>query len=157
MITIFYFIASIVILGALFIAIKAIGGAYLKYRGTRVITCPETRKPVAVNVDVKHAAFSAIGGDPDLRLRSCTRWPERQDCDQDCLLQIELNPKDCLVRNMLTNWYEGKKCVFCHQEVEKVNWHERKPALLSPDNKTVQCNDVPPESLPEVLSTHKPV
>src|SRR5205807_9486629 len=96
--TILYFVAPLVI------------SAFVRYRGKRLVTCPETRQPAGVDVDVRHATLSAITGPPDLRLKACSRWPERQDCGQECLLQIELSPEDCKVRNILTNWYEDQDC-----------------------------------------------
>ena len=59
--------------------------AYRNFRGTRVVTCPETRRPVAVELDAKHAAVTGVTGEADLRLQACSRWPERQDCGQECL------------------------------------------------------------------------
>ena len=28
---------------------------------------------------------------PELRLKSCSRWPEKADCRQECLAEIELS------------------------------------------------------------------
>jgi hypothetical protein len=86
---------------------------YFKFRGIRLITCPETRKPAAVEVDAKYAALIAPISARGLRLKDCSRWPERKDCGQECLRQIEFSPEDCLVRTMLTKWYKGKKCAVC--------------------------------------------
>lgn len=58
---------------------------YNRYRGSRAVTCPETRQQVAVNFDALHAAVSGMSGRSDLRLAGCTRWPERADCGQDCI------------------------------------------------------------------------
>ena len=57
--------------------------------GARVVVCPETQKPVAVRVDVGHAVTTAVWEQPELRVTSCSRWPERQDCDQPCVKQID--------------------------------------------------------------------
>ena len=152
-----YLIVIFIALAAVYFVVPLVVGAYIKYRGKRVITCPETRKPAAIEVDARHAALSAAVSHPDLRLKSCTRWPERQDCGQECLLQVELSPEDCLVRNILTNWYADKQCVSCGRQIGEIHWLDRKPALLSPEGKTVQWSDVPPEQVPGVLATHFPV
>jgi hypothetical protein len=34
-------------------------------------------------------AASAWGGVPEVRLKECSRWPERGGCGQDCLIQVE--------------------------------------------------------------------
>src|SRR5215472_11682838 len=66
----------------------------MRLRGNRVVTCPETGKPVTVSVDVPHAVASAVWEKADIRLSSCTRWPERQDCDQPCVCQIDAHPAE---------------------------------------------------------------
>jgi hypothetical protein len=149
-----YVIGIVLILAALYFVARFVGAEFLKYRGKRVITCPETRKPAAVDVDAGHAALTAAIGHTDLRLKTCSRWPERKDCGQECLLQVELSPEDCLVRNMLTNWYAGKRCVSCGKEFGEIAWLDRKPALLSPDGQTVEWSELTPEKVPDTLATH---
>ncbi len=56
----------------------------------RTIICPETRRWAEVALDGALAAYSEMGGHAELRLASCSRWPERQDCDQACAAQIAL-------------------------------------------------------------------
>ncbi|MEW6206919.1 MAG: hypothetical protein AB1631_01030 [Acidobacteriota bacterium] len=153
----YYLIVLILILAPLAYFVPRIVGNWLKYRGTRVVTCPETHRPVAVEVDSLHAGLTALAGEPDLRLRDCTRWPERRNCGQECLLEIELAPEDCLARNILTNWYAGKKCVYCGKPFDEINWAAHKPALMGADRKTLEWSDIPPETIPDVLKTHLPV
>jgi hypothetical protein len=138
---------------------RAIPGvrAYFRFRGKRVITCPETHKPEAVDVAVGEAALGAFLSEPTLRLKQCSRWPERQDCGQECLQQLEVNPENCLVWNIVSKWYAGRKCVFCHKPFGELHHADHAPALLSPANKTVEWKDLRPEQLPEVFSTHRPV
>jgi len=138
-------------------ALRAAVGMCLRFRGTRVIACPETRQPAAVEVDSRLAARTASLSRPFLRLRQCSRWPERQDCGQQCLRQIEAAPADCLVRTMLTKWYEGTSCAFCGKAIGPIHWVDHKPALLTPGRKTVEWRDVRPEDLPKTLDTHWPV
>ena len=133
-------------------------GAHMKFRGKRLITCPETRTPVGVTVEVKHAASTAMfSRRPDLRLNTCSRWPERRDCDQDCVLQVRMAPEDSLVRTILLQFYKGKKCVFCGQSFGEVHLMDHKPALLSPEGVTAEWEQVSPTRLPDVLVTNKPV
>ena len=74
----------------LFVALTAVAGAWLvafmvfqaaaawrQWRGTRIVTCPETRRPAAVDMDLRYALAGAVVGRPELRLRDCSRWPER--------------------------------------------------------------------------------
>lgn len=131
--------------------------SYLRYRGNMVVTCPETQKTVGVTVDAAFVAETSIFGDKLLALNNCTRWPEREDCGQECLSQIGDSPQNCLVKVKLVNWYENKKCVYCGKGFESIHWHDHKPALKNPENELVEWSDIQVERLPEILETHKPV
>jgi len=73
---------------------RAIPGirAFVDYRGKRLVTCPETHKSEAVDVAAAEAAIGAFLSEPTIRLVECSRWPERQDCGQECLQQLEADP-----------------------------------------------------------------
>jgi hypothetical protein len=153
------------------VALRAIASSrfYLKFRGKRLVTCPETHQTAVVEVDAKGLAKEiALGGATvpqshlaqtrvGLRLSECSRWPERQDCPQDCLHQIEAAPEQCLVRHIADQWYAERPCVFCRRPIREIDWLEQRPALLTPDHQTVEWNQIPPEKLPEVFQTYSPV
>jgi hypothetical protein len=128
--------------------------SYRRYRGEGMLICPETGKPVAVELDARHAAETEMTGDRQLRLQSCSRWPERSGCGQECLAAIEFSPEDCLVRNRLTRWYAGARCSLCGCDIGEVRWTEHKPALMSPERRTLEWKEVSAESLPLLLETH---
>ena len=158
MTTAIYVVAALIVLWALYPALSVLFRAYRKFRGTRVVTCPETKAPAAVEMDATHAALSVVlSGRADLRLSDCSRWPERHNCGQECLRQIEESPEDCLVRTMLARWYQGKSCVHCGKPLGEINWLEYKPALMSPEHRTLEWRDILAETLPQVLATHLPV
>jgi hypothetical protein len=144
-------------LGFLYVWVKAGVPAFLSYRGTRVVTCPENGHVTAVAVDARHAAATAFRRQPELRLATCSRWPEKQGCGQECLLQIEAAPEDCLVRTILIRWYAGKKCVYCRRAFGTIHWHDHKPALLGGDGRTVEWSQLSPERVPEALAHGLPV
>jgi hypothetical protein len=150
-------VAVLVGLGVLFVFGRRLAGAWMKYRGTRVVVCPENREMVAVKVDAGHAAFSAPRGRPDLRLESCTRWPEKAGCGQECLGQIESAPEACLLRNILADWYQGKSCAFCGRSFHAIHWHDHEPGLVAPHGAIVAWDAFRPEEVLDVLATHKPV
>jgi hypothetical protein len=131
--------------------------AFRKTRGTRLVTCPETRQTAAVEVNAAHAALTAALGHTDLRLQDCSRWPERENCGQECLRQIDVAPEDCLVRTILTKWYHDHPCALCGRPFEHIESWGHRTALLAPDGKTLEWSAVQAEKLPEVLTTHKPV
>jgi len=152
-----YIVAGVVVLIALAFVAVVFLKRYVKYHGKRVITCPETNCHEAVELDASLAAMSSFFERPELRLTSCTRWPERQDCAQDCLREIESSPFGCALRAMLDNWYKGKQCVYCRRVFEEVHWFDHKPALQAPEGGIVEWSDVRPEAIPDVLQTHQPV
>lgn len=157
--TIQYVLLAVVALAILLAVGPPLVKRWLLFRGKRLVTCPETKRPAAVEVDAKHAAASVFSmqDHPDLRLQDCSRWPERKDCGQECLAQIEAGPEGCLVRTIVAKWYEGKACTLCGKPFGEMHWYEHKPALMNPRHETVEWTDVPIERLPEVLSTHRPL
>jgi len=92
-----------------------------------------------------------------LRLASCSRWPERAGCGQQCLAQIQAAPEDCLVRNLLAHWYQGKNCFWCGLPFEEVQWDVRKPALLDAAGISREWSAIPAERLAETLAAARPV
>lgn len=157
MFTAIYLTVGIFALIALFFVLRAVVSAYLEFRGARIITCPETKAPAGVEVDARHAAITALFDEPELRLKDCSRWPARAGCGQECVKQIEAAPTECLVRTMLTRWYEEKTCILCGKAFGKINWLDHKPALMSPDHTILEWREIPAVNLPSVLSTYEPV
>jgi hypothetical protein len=150
-------VAALVGLGVLLVFGRRLAVAWMKYRGTRVVVCPENREMVAVHVDAKHAAATAPQGRPELRLEACTRWPGKAGCGQECLGQIESAPEACLLRNILADWYQGKSCGFCGRSFHTIHWHDHEPGLLAMDGRVVSWDAFRAEEVLDVLATHKPV
>jgi hypothetical protein len=153
--------ANIWVVIGLVVAVAAIAAARLlvawfRYRGARVITCPENRSVAGVQLDALHAALTSFGA-PNLRLSACSRWPERAGCGQECVSQIHEAPEGCLVRNILAEWYRGKSCASCGQHFGEIEWEIRKPALISADKVSIEWSLVAAERLPETLQTALPV
>jgi hypothetical protein len=152
-----YLIILIIGFVALFLVMRPLVLNYLKFRGERVIICPETRKPAGVEVDAEHAAVSSATTVRELRLKSCSRWPERQDCGQECLLQVALAPQDCLLRNILVKWYADKKCVSCGREFGEIHLLDHKPAFQSPEGRPFAWDELKAEAVPKALETCFPL
>jgi hypothetical protein len=152
-------IIAVLALAAGLFVLRAVPGMqrYFHFRGMRLVTCPETHKPEAVNVAAGEAGLGAFFGEPTLRLQECSRWPERQNCGQDCLQQIEADSRSCLVWNIISKWYEGKSCVFCCKLIGTLHQWDHAPALLGPDFKTTEWKDLRPEKLPDIFGIYQPV
>jgi hypothetical protein len=149
-------IGLLVLVGVIF-GVRKLIQTYLRYKGRMLVTCPETQAPAGVTVAAGRAAWTGMGGEARLRLQSCTRWPERQACGQQCLAQIEAAPENCLVRRILTDWFRDKRCAYCGRPIGEVHWHDRKPTIIGPDRKTVAWQELPVEHLPEMLKNYLPV
>jgi len=149
-----YVVAVFAAVAAFFVIVAT--RVYLKYRGVRVITCPETHKPAAVVVDATHAALSAAWDRTDLRLQSCSRWPEKKGCDEACLKEITEAPADCLALNIIAQWYRGKVCVYCRKPIQ-VTQYGSQPALRAPDGHTFDFVAKPAQELIVTLDTYEPV
>ncbi len=130
---------------------------YLKFRGKRIVSCPENHLAAAVDVTSARAAVQAAIGEPHLALNQCSRWPEREGCGQECLAQIEETPRACLVRTIVNQWYAGQACAYCHQPFHEIRWHDHPPALLDVENRTIEWKDVSPENLQSAFRNHLPV
>lgn len=130
---------------------------FLHLRALRLVQCPETGRPAAVRIDAGYAALTGVAGKAALRLKECSRWPERRDCAQVCLRQIETAPVQCLVRSIVEGWYQGKSCVLCGKSIGEIQSWDHQPALMDTQRKTVEWKDVKAEELPEMFATHLPV
>jgi hypothetical protein len=147
----------VLLIGALVFGISRAFRTYLRYRGQRIVTCPETHRAAAVHVNVAKAARQKLWGKEEIRLDQCSRWPEKRNCGQECLSQVHADPERCLVWNLVAMWYRGKSCAYCQKPFREIQWHDRHPALLSPEHIAKQWNEIPAEKLPEVFETHLPV
>jgi len=129
----------------------------LRFRGQMLVTCPETHQPAAVKLSVTRTAAKALGGRHDHELCDCSRWPERGDCEQDCLEQVERDPENHRVWTIAARWYAGKQCAYCGKTIETLSHFDRSPALLSDESRTEEWDDVPAQNLPEEFSHDLPV
>ena len=150
-------IALVAIAAALWFAIRWLVRSFSKYRGPRIVTCPETKKPAIVEVDSLHASLTSTVGLPDIRLQECSRWPIKEQCGQECLMDLDVAPDRCLVSGVLMRWYRDKHCAFCRKAFHEIHWVDHRPALRTPAGKLVSWNEVDFDKLRNVMETHSPV
>jgi len=67
--------------------------AYRRAREWRLVTCPEVKERAVVRPDAFRYAATSLGKRPLLRLKDCTRWPERAGCGQECVARLEKSRK----------------------------------------------------------------
>ena len=134
-----------------------LGSTMLQYRGQRAITCPENHAPAGVMVDARHAAATAFGRAPQVRLSQCSRWPEKAGCGQECLSEVRESGADCRVRNIIAKWYGDKACAACGQPIGEIDWTGSRPALLVSERASVEWNQVPADRLMGTLAAARPI
>jgi len=111
----FWFGISLTVLGSMFFICMGVLW-YLRandeYEQDFHALCPETMKPVDIRVDAPLAAKSMFAGRKELKIVSCSRWPERQGCDQACTPQVDLLGDSRVDREYPAfglQWYQLKK------------------------------------------------
>jgi hypothetical protein len=155
--TVTYLIIAALVIVAIYLGIRYFVRASQRFSGERVIICPETGKQAMVEVDTRHAAVTTLLGQTDLRLENCWRWPLKEDCGQECLLQLDVASSDCLVRSVLEKWYRDKKCAFCERPFAEIELIDHKPALLNPEGATLEWKEIPISATTEAMATCLPV
>ena len=128
---------------------------YYKNRGRQPVACPDSGEAVEVEVDRKFAFWTALRGQEHSRLQSCTRWPEKGDCGQECLEQINPSPEN--IERLLTKWYEGKSCAICTRALSPSDWRRSRLALLNEQHKLFELRDMYLEELQQTLQNMRPL
>lgn len=135
----------------------AIRTAY-RLRGKRVVVCPETRQPAGVTVDLGHAATTAVWEKADVQLKTCSRWPERGDCDQPCVAQIARQPVETRTKIIASHAFEGKVCAMCRKPIDAPNAATLQPGFINPATRVVKAwDEIDPAFLPEATTHDLPL
>ncbi|HSP64484.1 MAG TPA: HNH endonuclease [Pyrinomonadaceae bacterium] len=157
MLTVAYLFAAALVAVAIYFGVRYFVKASRRFGGGRVIICPETKSQAMVEVDARRAALTSLIGQTEIRLESCWRWPLREDCGQECLLQLDVAPAECLVRSVLMKWYRGRKCAFCEKPFGEIELIDHKPALLNPEGVTVEWAAIPISVVNDAMANYLPV
>lgn len=144
--------AAIVIAVAVAFLLVLVFFRYREYRGTRILVCPETDQVVGAEVRAFTAARTWLAGEPRFVISRCSRWPEREGCDQACAPQVARSPRDTLVQAIVTRWYEDNTCVYCNKMIRDAGGTVV-PGLCSIDGTVRDWNEVAPEDLPDLLGS----
>jgi len=124
---------------------------YVKFRGKRIVTCPETHEPVSAEINAALAASTWLVTQPRFVVTACSRWPERAGCDQACAPQIEADAEGTRVRDIVTHWYTERTCVYCAKPIDDLVGAVG-PGLLNADGELYEWSDIAVEDLPRTLA-----
>lgn len=150
-------IVTFMIAVAFFFGLRWVIRARSKYGGTRIVTCPETSQSANVEVKALRAALTSTIGIPSIQLQDCSRWPGKKECGQECLLDLDVAPADCLVHGVLSKWYRSKRCIYCGTAFGEIHLTDHKPALRSPEGKLFEWSQISIPNIATVLETYWPV
>jgi hypothetical protein len=132
--------------------------AWIRVRGTRVVVCPETHKPAAVTIDGAHAAMTAVWEKADLKLDACSRWPERQECDQACVAQILESGDETRARTIAAHFFDGQRCAICQRPIDAIDVAALQPGLLDPVTHGVSAwDEIKAQDLAAAFRARKPI
>jgi hypothetical protein len=129
--------------------------AYFRNRGRRKVVCPDNHEPVTVEVDSKFALATALKGEEHERLQSCSRWPEKGDCGQECLAQVNPSPEN--LERLLQKWYHGKTCAICERPLTPADWRRSRLALLNEKQKLFELRHMHLDQVPSALDQMVPL
>jgi hypothetical protein len=129
---------------------------YLRERSPRIVHCPATGQAVSIHLAAGRAAVG-LHRRGVLDVTRCTLWPERGNCAQRCLAEVERSPDHCLFQQVLAHWYRGKQCAFCQRSIPAAQWGDLQPGLLAPDGRILMWSEIPPTALYDVMETYRPV
>ena len=62
-------------------------GFYRLY-GRHEVVCPDNKKPAVIQIRAMRGALTSVLENPDVFVRTCTRWPEKNGCAQGCLESV---------------------------------------------------------------------
>lgn len=128
---------------------------YYQNRGRRRVTCPDSKQPVEVVVDRKFVFRMALRGQEHSRLESCSRWPEKADCGQECLAQLDPSPEN--IDRLLTQSYAGKACAICARSLTPADWRGSRLGVLDQSGKLLELREMTLERLASVLENMRPL
>jgi hypothetical protein len=129
--------------------------SYYQNRGRQSALCPDSGEPADIEVDSEYAFWTALRGQEHSRLKSCSRWPEKGDCGQECLAQIDPSPEN--VNRLLSKWYEGKSCAICERSLFPSDWRRSRLALLNEQHKLFELRHMHLENLQVTLQHMRPL
>jgi len=129
--------------------------SYRRNRGRKSVLCPENHEPVTVEMDNKFALQTALRGQEHQRLQSCSRWPEKGDCGQECLAQVDPTPEN--LERLLSKWYQGKSCEICSRALTPADWRRSRLAFLNEDQKLFELRHMHLDEVPSALDKMAPL
>jgi hypothetical protein len=129
--------------------------SYYKNLGRQSVTCPDSKQPADVELDRSFALRTSLGGQEHSRLQACSRWPEKGDCGQECLPQVDPSPEN--IERLLKTWYEDKACTICEKTLAPADWRQGRLAVLDENSKLIELREMTLERFATALENMQPL
>jgi len=149
---IIFFIGAAILVG---LPLTSTLQTYFKNRGRRPVVCPDDRKAADVEIDRKFALQAAMQGKEQMRVQSCTHWPENGACRQDCLVQVEPTPEN--IDRLLTRWFDGKPCSLCTRPLSPADWRFGRMAFLSDKFRLIELRQIDLDTIGSMSEPTRPL
>ena len=78
-------IAAIIAVAVCYVLVPVVADTFRRFRAKRSVKCPETGREAEIDLDAGQAALTSAFGRALLRVKSCSLWPARKNCAQDCI------------------------------------------------------------------------
>lgn len=121
----------------------------------RTVICPENRQSAEVTIAIGDRIRSLLRGRENLHLEACSRRQNRQECGEECLLQVDLHPQ--ILPRVLRAWAEGKACAICGRVLTEADWLHGRFAGLDENDRFVPGGEMPLRALPMALERYRPI
>jgi hypothetical protein len=76
---------AVLAVALLYVITPLVADTFRRFRSPRLLRCPETGGKAEVGIDARYAALTSAVGQPLLRVKRCSLWPEKERCKQECL------------------------------------------------------------------------
>lgn len=130
---------------------------FLRFRGTRVVRCPDNGQLTAVELSTWREALTFFWAGALPHVRNCSRWPERRTCDQGCVKDIGRAPKATLVETIVANWCHYNACLYCGAPLAHLHVGQHRPHLIDRDMHIFEWKEIPAQDIPATLRRCEPV
>jgi len=78
-------VAAIFTLAVVVVLLPVVTYTFQRYQKKMRVRCPGTGGRAWVRINASRAALSSALGKPRLRIKNCSLWPKRKDCDRGCV------------------------------------------------------------------------
>jgi hypothetical protein len=83
---------GVLAMGMLLVVFPVVADIVARYRGRKLVRCPETQELVEVQLNTRRALWTATFGEAMPRVNSCSRWPKKKGCSEECVKENWLIP-----------------------------------------------------------------